>query len=296
MKKILVLSIFLCITTIVAQKNEVTPKNSKEKAIDDEVVEFNSIEIPPTFPGCENTLDKVKCFQDNLHQHIKNHFTYPKEAQDSNIQGKVFVKFIVEKNGAISIVNMKGPNPILEKEVKRILEQIPKLKPGIERGKPVRMSMSIPIDFKIKEEEAHLVKATDSPVEVQEYKEEDIIPFLMLETVPMFPGCENAIDKKTCFHEKLQFDIMKNFKYPKEAKDKGIQGKVFVSLIFEKNGSNTITKIRGPHPILEKEAKRIIGKLPKIKSGKLKGKPVRTSWSFPIDFRLKEEVKPVKMN
>ena len=153
MKKTLLLSIFLCITTIFAQKNEVTPMKSKQKALDDEVVEFYSIEIPPIFPGCENTSDKVKCFQDNLHQHIKNHFTYPKEAQDSNIQGKVFVKFIVEKNGILSIDNIKGPHPILEKEVKRILEQIPKLKPGIVRGKPVRMSMSIPIDFRMKEVE-----------------------------------------------------------------------------------------------------------------------------------------------
>jgi outer membrane biosynthesis protein TonB len=59
------------------------------------------------------------------------------------------VSFVVEKDGTINVVSLRSPSPFLDQEAKRIMELIPVLKPGIQRGKPVRMTMSIPITFKL---------------------------------------------------------------------------------------------------------------------------------------------------
>ncbi len=125
----------------------------KQAEVEEEVedVPFTIIESVPMFPGCENASDKRACFQEKIQQHIVKNFRYPEAAQDAGIQGKVFVSFIIEKNGSISIANMRGPSPILEKEAKRIMEKMPTLTPGKQRGKPVRMTMSIPITFKLAE-------------------------------------------------------------------------------------------------------------------------------------------------
>ena len=66
----------------------------------------------------------------------------------------------------------------------------------------------------------------------------------------------------------------------------GIQGRVYVNFIISKNGSITNIRMRGPDKNLEKEAARIIGRLPKMTPGKQRGRPVRVPFSIPITFRL----------
>jgi TonB family protein len=169
MKKILILSIFLCVSVVFSQKKEEKSnviKEIKNKTVEEvktpvtvkklggeteeEVdVPFQVIENPPVFPGCENTIDKRECFQRNIQQHIVRNFRYPDAALEAAIQGKVFVSFVVEKDGTINVVSLRSPSPILDQEAKRIMELLPILKPGIQRGKPVRMTMSIPITFKL---------------------------------------------------------------------------------------------------------------------------------------------------
>ena len=59
------------------------------------------------------------------------------------------MNFIIEKDGSISVAGMRGPSPILEKEAARIMTKMPKMIPGKQRGKPVRVPYSIPITFKL---------------------------------------------------------------------------------------------------------------------------------------------------
>jgi protein TonB len=118
---------------------------------------------------------------------------------------------------------------------------------------------------------------------------EDIpIPWVNLEEIPVFPGCEKLSKEKQreCFLEKIQQHIRKNFKYPDGAMDAGIQGKVFVNFIIDKDGVVSISNLRGPDKSLENEAGRIISKLPKMTPGKQSGKPVRMAMSIPITFLL----------
>ena len=128
-------------------------------------------------------------------------------------------------------------------------------------------------------------------VEEVEVMEEEIdmdIPFAIIEDVPLFPGCERVAKSKRrdCFQEKMNQHIRKNFRYPEIAQEMGIQGRVFVQFMIGKDGSISGVRTRGPDKNLEKEAKRIIDKLPRMTPGRQRGIPVRVPFSIPITFKL----------
>jgi TonB family protein len=128
-------------------------------------------------------------------------------------------------------------------------------------------------------------KITDTTMKA-ENETSDELPFAIVDQVPIFPGCESDINQRACFQKKINLHIRRYFRYPIIAKELGIQGRVTVTFIIDKNGSITDIKTRGPDINLEKAAKEIILKLPKLKPGKHKGSPVRVPFSIPITFRL----------
>ncbi|RIV42991.1 energy transducer TonB [Flagellimonas pelagia] len=123
-------------------------------------------------------------------------------------------------------------------------------------------------------------------VEVEEVEEDISVPFAVIEDVPVFPGCEGAKDKKACFQEQMQEHIRKNFRYPEIAQEMGVQGRVSVIFVIQKDGSIGDIRMRGPDKNLEAEARRIIEKLPKMTPGKQRGRPVKVPFSIPITFKL----------
>lgn len=123
-------------------------------------------------------------------------------------------------------------------------------------------------------------------VEVDEVEEDIDVPFAVIEDVPVFPGCENANDKRACFNQKIQEHIRKNFRYPEIAQEMGIQGRVNVMFTIQKDGTIGNIRYRGPDKNLEAEALRIIEKLPRMTPGKQRGRPVRVPFSIPITFKL----------
>lgn len=135
-------------------QEEVIVKAEKIEVFEEEVdvdVPFAIIEDVPVFPGCEKVAkDKRKdCLQEQIQKHIRKNFSYPEAAMDAGIQGRVFVSFVIGKDGVVSIANLRGPDKSLEREAERIMSKLPKMTPGKQRGKPVRMTMSIPITFKL---------------------------------------------------------------------------------------------------------------------------------------------------
>lgn len=125
-------------------------------------------------------------------------------------------------------------------------------------------------------------------VVVVEVEEDVDVPFAIIEDVPVFPGCEKEPKHKLkeCFNKKMNEFIVKNQRYPEAAIDAGIQGKVFVNFVIEKDGSIKVSSMRGPDKILEKEAQRVFDKMPKITPGKQRGKAVRVPYAIPITFKL----------
>ena len=128
-------------------------------------------------------------------------------------------------------------------------------------------------------------------VEEVEVVEEDLdldVPFAIIEDVPLYPGCERVpkSERRNCFQKEIQKHINKNFRYPEIAQEMGIQGRVFVQFTIQKDGSISGIRTRGPDKNLEKEANRIISKLPRMTPGKQRGRPVRVPFSIPITFKL----------
>ena len=125
-------------------------------------------------------------------------------------------------------------------------------------------------------------------VVVEEEEEEIIVPFAVIENVPIFPGCEDGTkaERKACFQEKLQEHVLKHFTYPEIAREMGIQGKVFVTFYIDSKGLVTGIKTRGPDHLLEAEAERIIASLPQMTPGNQRGKPVKVPYSIPIVFKI----------
>ncbi len=105
------------------------------------------------------------------------------------------------------------------------------------------------------------------------------VPFLMVEQKPKFQGGDENTFTQWVYSQ---------LKFPKEAKDKGIQGKITVSFMVKKDGSVSDVKVlRGVHELLDKETVRVISSSPKWTPGKEKGEVVNVRYNFPIIFQLK---------
>lgn len=121
-----------------------------EEIVEDIEVPFAVIEKVPQFPGCTGNNDELRaCFQRKMQEHLQKHFSYPDAAAELNIQGKVFVFFLIDKTGTVTKVKSRGPDQLLEKEAERIINLLPKMEPGKQRNRSVGVPYSIPINFKL---------------------------------------------------------------------------------------------------------------------------------------------------
>ena len=122
-----------------------------EDEFEDIDVPFAVIEDVPIFPGCESVAKSQRraCFQEQMNKHIRKNFRYPDIAQEMGIQGRVYVNFIIAKDDSITNIRMRGPDKNLENEAARIIGILPKMTPGKQRGRAVRVPFSIPITFRL---------------------------------------------------------------------------------------------------------------------------------------------------
>ncbi|MGS2727405.1 energy transducer TonB [Psychroserpens sp. BH13MA-6] len=129
-------------------------------------------------------------------------------------------------------------------------------------------------------------------IEVEEVEEDIEVPFSVIENVPIFPGCENEKGnnaKKQCMSDKISKFVNRKFNTDL-AGDLGLSGRQRINVIFkiDKTGNIIGVQARAPHPGLEKEAKRVINLLPKMKPGKQRGKAVTVPYSLPILFQVQD--------
>jgi protein TonB len=105
---------------------------------DTKVYDFVSIETPPSFPG---GIEK-------FYAYVGKSIKYPPMAAENNIQGKVFLSFVVEKNGELTDIHVdRKLGGGTDEEAVRVLKASPRWTPGIQNGKPVRVKYNIPISF-----------------------------------------------------------------------------------------------------------------------------------------------------
>lgn len=130
----------------------------------------------------------------------------------------------------------------------------------------------------------------DATVEIMEVESEEVFNFVNVENKPIFPGCEDMATEEerfNCFNVKTRQFIGKNFEFPEMARQMGIQGKVWVSFIIEKDGRITDVAVdRGVDKLLDEEAVRVVRMFPKMTPAKVGGRSVRMRYSLPINARL----------
>jgi len=142
------------IPTSEVEPNEIIDVNNipvVDDFIEDEVL-IDFVDEAPVFPGCEvvSKSEQKKCFQKMIFIHINKTVCYPEIGQEMGIQGKVYMRFVIEKDGSITNIEvLRSPDRNLEKEALRIINKLPKMTPGKQRGRPVRVPFSIPIAFKL---------------------------------------------------------------------------------------------------------------------------------------------------
>jgi TonB family protein len=255
-----------------------------------ETVSFGEIDEVPIFPNCENEEDKRACFNKMMQQHISKNFRYPKKAQELGIQGRVNTIFTINKDGFIENLRMRGLDTILENEVSRIISKLPKMIPGKQSGEAVNVPFSIPITFKLNTEKRPKIILEENwskPYsKIYPPLNDNQTYFETVEKKPIYPGCVDVLNSKICFYSKLNEHIRKNFNYPKEAIEKGLEGQVDILFNIDINGKINNISAKGPDVILEEEAKRIIRKLPKMQPGQQNGQDINVIYSIPITFKL----------
>ena len=121
-------------------------------------------------------------------------------------------------------------------------------------------------------------KVVEEP-KVEVKKDEGPVNVAMVEQKPMFPGGDAQMYKW----------LSDNINYPAAASEEGVQGKVTVQFIVEKDGRiSNVHVVRGKHPALDAEAQRVVAKMPKWTPGRNNGQPVRVTYNLPVTFRLKQ--------
>jgi protein TonB len=132
------------------------------------------------------------------------------------------------------------------------------------------------------------IRNINEAVEEEEITED--VPFVLIEDVPIFPGCKgNNEQLRFCFSKKITEYFSKNFNKNLATELDLAEGKKRILLFFRiDNKGNVIdVKARAPHPVLQKEVIKIINSLPKMIPGKQRGTPVTVSYSIPITFEVR---------
>ncbi len=116
------------------------PVEVQQEEETEEIINFYVIEEKPEFPGGEAAM----------FQWIAKNIKYPEIAKENGVQGKVFVQFVIGKDGKVTDVQVvRGVDPSLDKEAVRVIQSMPAWKPGKQRGKPVKVSFQLPINFRL---------------------------------------------------------------------------------------------------------------------------------------------------
>ena len=129
-----------------------TPPEKKEEPSNYSVM---GVERVPVFPGCEYLSDNVErreCMSSEIEKIIHRRFN-TSIASEIGLKGnqRIYVNFIINKEGQVADVKVRAPHPKLEKEAKRVINMIPKMLPGMQNNKDVAVMFNLPIIFDVKD-------------------------------------------------------------------------------------------------------------------------------------------------
>jgi TonB family protein len=218
---------------------------------------YKYVEEWPHFPGGDYAL---------MNYIIKN-VKYPETKKD--IHGTVVVHTEITKTGEIGRVEIFKPlDPALDQETVRVVKSLPKWTPGKHNGENVNVWYIIPVKFMPNQED---LKANNFREHTEIYES--------VKQMPQFPGGEKEL---------LSY-ISKNLVYPPSAKQKNIQGDVYVRFVVLDTGKpDKMEVVRSLSPDCDAEAMRIVKSFPNWIPGKLEGKNVNVYYTISVPFKLEK--------
>ena len=142
----LIMFILVGLVTGIAVASAIHPNGIVRRAIEhvfgipEDTTIYNNVEVMPSYPG-----DMTECYM-----FVARQMHYPEEAAEKGIQGRVLIRFVVEKDGRLTNFEViETPDPLLSDEALRVLKQMPQWIPAKNKGKDVRCRYSMPIQFRL---------------------------------------------------------------------------------------------------------------------------------------------------
>lgn len=251
----------------------------------------NSIYFPQeqiVINGCEKDADTPGCFYNSLERKVSqflqvNQKGFKKMVNDTlEMQGFL----VVDKDGTINkaksgfTIKSKKIGKSIKQDFTILIEDIPIIE--VVNQKPSSYTSRHFLGFK------YLVSKSNQGITFNKLPLTKKYSGGVIEEVPRFPGCEtlNEEEAQICFQKRMQEHIAYHFRYPEEAKQLNITGRVTIIFVISKEGKIENIRTKGPHKLLEEEAVRIIKYLPNMIPAKQNGIPVKIPFSIPITFKL----------
>ena len=191
-------------------------------ATDDSEV-YGAVEVMPEYPGGVNAM----------YEFIQKNVKYPESAKDKGIEGKVYVQFVVEKDGSLSSFQvLRGVSDDIDAEALRVLKAMPKWKPGMNDGKPVRVQFTMPFVFKLSGNENTITALSGTKWEGKGEGTKDGVKYTMEMTMDFYNNDDGLFVMKLTSQEKgkepeVQFsEVGLDFKYVYDGNDKAGAGAI----------------------------------------------------------------------
>lgn len=238
--------------------------NSNRTGIQDDLYDFSRVEVLPKFPGGDAGFGK----------YLKENLKYPDEAREKKISGRVFVTFVVEKDGSLSNIRVRRDLGYgTGEEAVRVLKGSPKWTPGMMDGKPVRVEYTTVIFFEL----GGAGRRDEQPGGTNGERSDEQVDFVSADQLPQFPGGGQGFAKFLSEH----------IRYPAEARANNIKGRVFAQFIVETDGSlSNLRIVRGLGYGTDEETLRVLKLSPRWIPGRKAGYPVRVEYTIPVSYEL----------
>lgn len=244
------------------------------------------------YDGCEDSEDLERCYEISFHEFLAKHINRKALKDSIFFEAKkdtvtVSASILYDENGKVVKRHSRISNPASNRieGLEYLLDSIPTVKPVLDKkNNGVALNTRKLFGF-------YLNKAKDTIVPIFGYTPSEV-PYEIIEKVPVYRGCDENMsneDLKNCMNEKVSQLISENFRTNLATKHNlkpGVQ-RIYVMFKIDKKGRVKDIIARGPHPEIEKEAIRVIKKIPRLKKpGYQRGKPVIVPFAIPIVFAV----------
>lgn len=228
-------------------------------------------------------VDKMPVATFDIAAFIGSNLVYPEQARKNSIEGRVVLRFVVNKEGAVQDIEvMKSPDTMLSTAAIDVVKKMPKWTPGEKDGQKVNVAYTLPISFRLGNDD----KVSKSR-EMKKIIEKTPTPQSKQGIGTTTSGVYSYVDKMPQFEGDYATFLSNNLTYPKEAQSKKIEGRVVAKFIIDANGNIQQPEIvRSPDPLLSQATLNVLKKMPKWIPGEQGGKKVSVYYTLPIVFKL----------